>query len=35
MQGVSHISVNTMNLRLKSAADHVETLRRFKEEAGV
>ena len=35
MGGVTHISVNTMNLGLKSPSDHVETLRRFKEEAGV
>jgi len=35
MRGVTHISVNTMNFGFKSPADHVETLRRFKEEAGV
>jgi hypothetical protein len=35
MRGVIHISVNTMNLGLKSPTNHVETLRRFKEEAGV
>ena len=35
MRGVTHVSVNTMNVGLKTPADHVETLRRFKEEAGV
>jgi len=35
MRGVTHISINTMGLGLKSPADHVEALRRFKEEAGV
>ena len=35
MRGVTHVSVNTKGLGLKSPSDHVETLRRFKEEAGV
>jgi probable F420-dependent oxidoreductase len=35
MRGVTHLCVNTMGLGLKSAAAPVETLRRFKEEAGV
>jgi alkanesulfonate monooxygenase SsuD/methylene tetrahydromethanopterin reductase-like flavin-dependent oxidoreductase (luciferase family) len=35
MPGVTRVSVNTMNLGLETPAEHVETLRRFKEEAGV
>jgi alkanesulfonate monooxygenase SsuD/methylene tetrahydromethanopterin reductase-like flavin-dependent oxidoreductase (luciferase family) len=35
MRRVTHVSVNTMNAGLKTPAEHIETLRRFKEEAGV
>ncbi len=35
MRGVTHVSVYTVGLGLKTPADHVETLRRFREEAGV
>ena len=31
MRGVTHVCVNTMGLGLKKPAEHVETLRRFKE----
>ena len=35
MRGVTHVSVYTVSLGLKTPADHVETLRRFRDEAGV
>jgi probable F420-dependent oxidoreductase len=35
MGGVTHVSINTMGLGLETPADHVETLRRFKADAGV
>jgi probable F420-dependent oxidoreductase len=35
MHGVTHISVSTMGLGLKSPAEHVQALRGFKEQAGV
>ena len=35
MRGVTHVSVYTVGLGLKSPAEHVETLRRFRDEAGV
>ncbi len=35
MHGVTHVSVYTVGLGLKTPADHVETLRRFRDEAGV
>lgn len=35
MRGVTHTSVYTVGLGLKTPADHVETLRRFRVEAGV
>ena len=31
MRGVSHLCVNTGGMGLKTAADHVQTLRRFRE----
>lgn len=34
MRGVTHTSIHTVGLGLKTPADHVETLRRFKAEAG-
>jgi len=35
MRGVTHLSIHTVGLGLKSPADHVETLRRLREEAGL
>ena len=35
MRGVTHVSVYTVGLGLKTPADHVETLCRFRDEAGV
>jgi probable F420-dependent oxidoreductase len=35
MRGVTHVSIHTVGLGLKTPADHVETLRRFRIEAGV
>jgi probable F420-dependent oxidoreductase len=35
MRGVTHVCVHTVGLGLKTSADHVETLRRFRDEAGV
>lgn len=35
MRGVTHVCVHTVGLGLKTPADHVEQLRRFREEAGV
>ena len=35
MRGVTHVCVHTVGLGLKPPADHVEQLRRFREEAGV
>jgi alkanesulfonate monooxygenase SsuD/methylene tetrahydromethanopterin reductase-like flavin-dependent oxidoreductase (luciferase family) len=35
MGGVTHVSIITMNVGLITPGDHVDTLRRFKEEAGV
>jgi len=35
MRGVTHVCVHTVGLGLESPADHVETLRRFREEARV
>ncbi len=35
MRGVTHVSVHTVGLNLKTPEDHVETLRRFKAEAGI
>ncbi len=35
MRGVTHVSIYTVGLGLKTPADHVETLRRFRIEAGV
>jgi hypothetical protein len=33
MRGVTHLSVHTVGLGLKTPAEHVEMLRRFKAEA--
>ncbi|HET7340920.1 MAG TPA: LLM class F420-dependent oxidoreductase [Methylomirabilota bacterium] len=35
MRGITHLSVNTMNLGLAKPADHVQTLRRFREAVGL
>jgi hypothetical protein len=35
MRGVTHVCVHTVGLGLKTPAEHVEQLRRFREEAGV
>ena len=35
MRGMTHVSIYTVGLGLKTPADHVETLRRFRDEAGV
>ena len=35
MRGITHLSVSTMNLGLAKPADHVETLRRFREAVGL
>jgi probable F420-dependent oxidoreductase len=35
MRGVTHVCVHTVGLGLKTPADHVELLRRFRQEAGV
>ena len=35
MRGVSHLCVSTMNLGLAKPADHVATLRRFREVVGL
>jgi hypothetical protein len=35
MRGITHVCVHTVGLGLKTPADHVETLRRFRAEAGV
>jgi probable F420-dependent oxidoreductase len=35
MRGVTHLCIHTVGLGLKTPADHVETLRRFRAEAGV
>jgi probable F420-dependent oxidoreductase len=35
LRGVTHVCVHTVGLGLKTSADHVETLRRFRDEAGV
>ena len=35
MRGVTHVCIHTVGLGLKTPADHVETLRRFTDEAGV
>jgi probable F420-dependent oxidoreductase len=35
MRGVTHVCIHTVGLGLKTPADHVETLRRFRAEAGV
>jgi hypothetical protein len=34
MRGVTHVCVHTVGLGLKTPADHVDTLRRFRSEAG-
>ncbi|HEX5531034.1 MAG TPA: LLM class F420-dependent oxidoreductase, partial [Methylomirabilota bacterium] len=35
MRGISHLCVNTGGMGLKSPADHVQTLRRFREAVGL
>jgi probable F420-dependent oxidoreductase len=35
MRGITHLSIHTVGLGLRTPADHVETLRRFRQEAGV
>jgi probable F420-dependent oxidoreductase len=35
MRGITHLSVNTMNLGLAKPADHLHTLRRFREAVGL
>jgi probable F420-dependent oxidoreductase len=35
MRGISHLCVNTGGMGLKTAADHVQTLRRFREAVGL
>ena len=35
MRGITHLSVSTMNLGLAKPADHVQTLRRFREAVGL
>jgi hypothetical protein len=35
MRGVTHVCIHTVGLGLKTPADHVETLRRFRAEAGL
>jgi probable F420-dependent oxidoreductase len=35
MRGITHLSINTMNLGLAKPADHVDTLRRFREAVGL
>ncbi|MGH7391819.1 MAG: LLM class F420-dependent oxidoreductase [Candidatus Rokuibacteriota bacterium] len=35
MRGITHVCVHTVGLGLRTPADHVEALRRFKDEAGV
>jgi probable F420-dependent oxidoreductase len=35
MRGITHVSINTMGLGLKTPNDHVETLRRFRKTTGL